>query len=236
MTLNSGVIWLILKDIKYKFHDKELFQQALTHSSWINENPNIREDNQRLEFIGDSVLGLMVAHCLFINKQDWNEDALTLMKAEIVKDSNLAIIAEEIGVNEAILLGKGEESNEGRKNPSILAQSVEALIGAIWIDQGLKETQKFIEDHIIRDISSITDIPEPKQNTKNLLQEYCQEEYQILPDYQIINEEGPAHSKTFTVEVYIHGKPYGKGIGKSRKEAEFMASAEALRTLSQQTS
>ena len=220
----------ILDEYKERFHNKELFQQALTRSSKGNEPSETGVNNERLEFLGDSVLGAIVADYLYEYQPEWKEHSLALKREEYVQNKNLAIVAEKIGIGHAMRLGRSEEQS-GRSNVKNLAQCLEAFIGALWRDQGYDVVEEFILKHILGGIASVEAAKKPVKNTKTQLKEFFpddkdSEESRI--EYRHVKEEGPDHCKTFYVEVYVDGIHRGSGKGKSKKEAELEASAEAV--------
>jgi len=214
----------------YKFTDPSLLKAALTHSSYANENKRSGAiSNERLEFLGDSVLGMSVAELIYKEKPDMPEGQMTRLRAELVCEKSLAAIAVKFGLGEYMLLGHGEEKGEGRKRPSILADAVEAVLAAIYLDGGFGPVRNLIGTHL----QPVTGLAE-FENTdyKTALQEVIQEKSGRSLTYQIIGETGPDHSKTFTVEVLINGAFIACGTGKSKKEAEQSAARAALREIS----
>lgn len=218
---------LKLDNLKNKFKNKDLFDQALTHKSWVNEN-GTRESNERLEFLGDAVLELVVTGHLYETLPDKPEGYLTALRANIVNTANLSKLARSINLAESIYLSKGE-SESGKKNNSLLADTVEALIGAIYLDQGQKEAQKFISENLLHDLEE--KIKEPLKDPKSMLQEYFQSNYKTTPVYKVIKEIGPDNAKEFTIRVQSGGKSLGEGTGTTKQEAQQKAAAIALRKL-----
>jgi len=224
-------IQAIESSVGYNFKDKSLIIEALTHKSFTNENPEISSSfNERLEFLGDAVLGLIVSEYLFCSYPEYSEAQLSKIKAYAVQENTLVKIATILDIGSYLLLGKGEEASGGRKKPSLLANALEAILAAVYLDGGLKEAEafalKFLKDKIERVIS------------KNLLfdfrtsfQEIVQERYGTLPRYIVHKETGPEHIKTFEVEVFIGDELYGKGKGRSKKEASQRAAEEGLKKL-----
>ncbi len=214
--------------ISYSFKDMKLLIQALTHSSYANEN-NLRkiDNNERLEFLGDAVLELVTSDFLFRHYPKHLEGQLTKFRASIVCEPTLAEFAREIKLGEHLLLGKGEDSSGGRKRDSVLSDSVEALIGAIYIDGGLNSARGFIESTLLDDVE------ERKRfvDSKTHLQEYIQQISDIPVEYRIISETGPDHDKCFKVHVTHNKKVIGEGEGRSKKSAEQRAAFDALRRL-----
>ncbi len=217
--------------ISYQFKNLELLNQALTHKSYINEysfSPSA--SNERLEFLGDTVLGLIIANKLFITYPEHSEGELSVLKAAVVNEQQLAQVARELELGCYLLLGKGEERTGGREKDSLLADAYEALLGAIYLDGGMKKAQ----DSVLLQFSGIfQDLTEkgPTLDFKTRLQEISQEQFKIIPNYSVINEWGPDHEKTFEVQVSIKNKIYSSGLGKSKKEAEQKAAAEAIKII-----
>ena len=215
----------------YSFINHELLLQAFRHPSYVyeNENPGI-SDNQRLEFLGDAVINLGVSHLLMESFPEMKEGDLSKHRAFLVSESGLYRIARMLELGDYLLLGRGEEMSKGREKPSILADALEALIGAIYLDGGfLSSTSVILRlfQPLVDEICSGTLIADFKTD----LQELSQEAFQTTPDYKLVKDTGPDHDKTFYVEVYIKGGLLGKGAGKSKKEAEQNAAKEALACL-----
>ncbi len=215
--------------IAYEFKDPNLLKRALIHRSYLNEyKGNDLKHNERLEFLGDAVLELAVTQHLFTKYPDRPEGELTSFRAALVRTETLAELAENLGFGKFIYMSKGEESTGGRKRPYILANTVEAILGAIYIDANFKICQKFVDKHLIPKLPQIVknrlDI-----DPKSKLQEIAQEKYKFTPEYQVIEEKGPDHNRIFTVKVIIKNKIFGKGTGKSKQEAEQNAASQALK-------
>ena len=212
--------------IGYKFKNEVLLKTALTHSSYANENRGKCEHYERLEFLGDAILGFVTAEHLFLTQKETPEGELTRVRANLVCEQNLAAVAEEIGLGRYILLGKGEEASNGRARPSILADVVEATIGAIYLDGGIEPAKEFIHRFILSnesvgDASKVGDY-------KTVLQEIVQRERNNVLSYRLKSESGPDHNKLFEVEAVINGNTAGTGTGHSKKEAEQAAAKDAL--------
>jgi ribonuclease III len=219
-----------MKNLKDKFKNKALFDQALTHKSWVNENPEVRGSNERLEFLGDAVLELIVTDYLYKKFPEQPEGYLTALRANIVNTINLAKFAKKINLGEEIFLSKGESYTNGVKNNSLLADSVEAVIGAIYLDQGIKLAREFIEANLLSDLES--KLKEPLKDAKSRLQEMVQAKGLSAPKYKVINIIGPDHDRNFEIEVWVNGKVMGAGIGKNKSEAEQKAANLALEKVS----
>lgn len=208
------------------FNNKDLYLQALTHRSWVNENSVGRGTNERLEFLGDAVLEYIVSKSIYDKFPDQEEGYLTALRANLVNTKNLSQVAEKLKIGDEIFLSKGEIEGGGRTNSSLLADTVEAIIGALLLDQGIEASKSFIEDHILIDVDKKAALP--LKDPKSLLQEKVQAQNFAAPKYQVVSETGPDHNKEFTVEVVVNGKPAAQGVGKSKSEAEQDAASNAL--------
>ena len=221
---------MLQKAIGYQFGDITLLNAALTHSSFANESKkNRNSSNERLEFLGDSVLGMTVAQLIYTTKSDMTEGQMSKLRAELVCERNLAELAQKIDLGSCLILGKGEEKSGGRQRPSILADAFEAVIAAIYLDGGIQPVFNFISSFLDLSESSIA----PRNSDyKTALQEIIQEKSGQSFSYVIVGESGPDHMKLFEVEVRLNGKPIGAGEGKTKKEAEQQAAKSALESLS----
>lgn len=211
------------KNIGYRFRDPELLNLAVTHSSYGNERGS-HCDNERLEFLGDSVLGFVTAEYLYKTLPDLPEGQLTKLRANAVCEKSLAVFANEIGLGQYLLLGKGEELTGGRERPSILSDAFESVIAAIYLDGGMEEARKFILRFVSKTEKNVTAVTD----YKTLLQEVIQKNPDEHLSYVLAAESGPDHDKTFTVEVYLNSNLIGTGTGHSKKKAEQAAAKEAL--------
>lgn len=213
--------------IGYQFKDELLLKRALTHSSFANEQKiNKFEDYERLEFLGDAVLELVSSEFLFQENEDMSEGQLTRLRASIVCESALAYCAREFGLEEYILLGRGEEMTGGRYRDSIISDVMEAIIGAIYLDSGIEQAAAYIRRVILSDL-------EHKQlfyDAKTILQEHVQRENKGTLHYELLCETGPDHDKLFMVEARVGDKKIGTGCGKTKKAAEQKAAYEALKS------
>jgi ribonuclease-3 len=211
------------------FRDRGLLERSLTHKSFANEN-RVPSHNERMEFLGDSVLNLIVSEYLMNACPDSSEGDLSRLRAAIVSEPALAVVARNIGLGAYIQLGRGEEQTGGRDKDSLLADCLEALIASVYLDAGKDQAQTFVlrffEDGMKRTCTSGGSF-----DFKTRLQELCQERLKQLPDYRIVSETGPDHQKQFDVEVWIKGTLSGRGSGRSKKEAEQRAAKEALNGL-----
>jgi len=215
----------------YTFKNKKVLIEALTHRSFYHENPNKAENyNERLEFLGDSVLGFVMVEALFLSERRLSESVMAKTKSYLVKESILSEIANAIALGTYLRLGKGEEATGGRTKRSLLADAVEAVVGAVYLDGGYEKSQELILRLFKEKIDAIISSGE-FHDFKTELQEKTQMLFSVIPEYQMIRQEGEEHRKTFTVEVYISGELFGSGCGKSKKEAETIAAREALKKL-----
>ena len=223
----------MIKDLEtaigYRFHNISLLQNALTHSSYANERwHNSLLSNERLEFLGDSVLGMLVAEYLYRTFPDRPEGELTRMRADMVCEKTLANVANSIGLGEHLLLGHGEEQSKGRTRNSILADAMESVIAACFLDGGMEAAEGIVKRFIL------TEVPVKKMHNadyKTALQELVQQKKNQVLAYSLIGESGPDHDKQFVVEVSLNGKPVGQGTGTSKKRAEQMAAQAAISLL-----
>lgn len=218
-----------INSLKKIFKDQNLLDQALTHKSWVNENPT-NGTNERLEFLGDAILEYIVSKELYDRFPDKEEGYLTALRANLVNTVNLSVISQKLGVGDVLKLSKGEEETGGRTNPSLLADTFEAILGALYIDQGLEIAEKFISKNILVDIDD--KIKLPLKDAKSRLQEYVQAKGSPAPKYIVVKESGPDHSKEFVIKVVINAKTVSTGEGKSKGEAEQDAAKKALIALS----
>ena len=212
--------------IGYRFHNRELLVTALTHSSYANERHGEAQSYERQEFLGDSILGLVTAEFLFTHEPPLPEGRMTRMRAELVCEASLHKTALELGLGSYMRLGRGEEHTGGRERPSILADMVEAIIAAIYLDSGMDEARRFILARVLRDAAF--DDSHRSADYKTRLQELVQRKSNQVIAYDLVEETGPDHDKTFTFEVLINGVVSGRGSGKTKKEAEQMAACKAL--------
>lgn len=216
------------RSIGYTFRDRTYLKQALIHKSYTNESgskhPNI-DCNERLEFLGDSVLSLVVSSYLYAKYPMLPEGDLSRIRSCTVSEEPLAVFASQIELGEYLRLGKGEEKSNGRNKPSITSSAFEALIAAIYLDSGIESARTFILHFAIPHIDQIEHIIDPK----TALQQVVQQDSDAVLEYVLIAEEGPAHNRSFTMEAKLNGNVIGKGRGKSKREAEQSAAKEALR-------
>ena len=215
-------------ELIYQFQDTKLLTTAMTHSSFANEHRDQHiQNNERLEFLGDSILGLVSADYVFHRYPHVPEGQLTKMRAAVVCEQTLYEVAKELGLDHLLLLGKGEENGGGRKRPSILADSVEALIGAIYLDGGLESARSFILSFLPEKVD-LAEQGAAFRDYKTALQEIVQKNRQETLSYRLSGESGPDHDKRFTVQVLLNRNIFAEGTGRSKKEAEQMAAKAAL--------
>ncbi len=213
----------------HTFRDPALLELALTHASWGHEKNQRLAHNERMEFLGDAVLQLIISEHLYQRYPDVPEGHLTKVRAHLVSRSSLVAMAKSLDLGPHLILGPSEETQGGRNRASNLANAVEAILGAIYLDQGLEASRLFLIRQIEPRLSQISDNPEP-ENAKGLLQEALHA-HGAQPVYRIIAETGPAHCRRFEASVEFNGKLMGKGIGATKKEAETLAAQEALKAL-----
>jgi len=215
------------KALNLSFNNLDLLEEALTHRSYLNENKTARAHNERLEFLGDAVLELAVTRFLYDRFPRKPEGDLTAFRAALVNTVSIAESAESIGLNDLLFLSKGESRDTGRARQIILANAFEALIGAIYLDQGYDAAEVFIGKHLYPKIDNVLE-NRSWQDAKSKYQELAQEREGITPQYRTIEEKGPDHDKLFTVGVYLNDKEIARGEGQSKQEAEQAAARAAL--------
>lgn len=213
------------KTISIRFRNKDLLLQALTHKSAVRRS-TVKKHNERFEFLGDAVLELIVTEHLF-RVSDKPEGELTNWRSALVKGEHLAVVAREISLGEYLFLSKGEEASGGRDKGSTLANALEALIGAIYLDQGFEGAQQFCNTFIVGKLDQILQSGQTRDE-KSLFQEKSQEVYGITPHYEVVSEEGPDHEKEFTCAAYIGKEQIAEGKGNSKQRAEQAAAKEGL--------
>ncbi len=220
---------MLEEKIGYTFKKKQLLKTAMTHSSYANENRSSGATSyERLEFLGDSILGFVTADYLY-RTQNTDEGELTRRRANLVCEQNLSQVAEKLGLGKYLILGKGEESSHGRERPSILADVVEATIGAMYIDGGIEPAASFIKRFILSEDS--VEHSAISGDYKTELQEYVQRNRDNILAYRLVGESGPDHNKVFESEALVNGEAMGHGKGHSKKEAEQAAAHDAMKRL-----
>ena len=213
------------KKINYTFKDFDLLKRAMMHSSYINEKRMKKHEcNERLEFLGDAVLELVSSEFLFLDMPEVSEGKLTKTRASMVCEPALAYCARDIDLGSYLLLGKGEDATGGRERESVTSDAMEALIGAIYLDGGFTNAKEFIHKFILTDLEN----KKLFYDSKTILQEMVQAKMEDPIEYKLINEEGPDHNKSFTVQALIGDKSYGTGMGRTKKAAEQKAAYEAI--------
>jgi ribonuclease-3 len=205
---------------KLRFKSKELLNLAFCHRSYSNENKTNIDNNEKLEFLGDSVLGIVVTDYLFRAFPDKNEGELAKIKSLVVSEDSLAEIARIIRIDNYILIGKGEEYSGGRTKKALLADCFEALLGAYYLDSGFKKAGRFILEYLTPLIHDVDEDRHENKDYKTLLQEYVQKKFRSYPHYKLLKIQGPEHKKEFWIEVEINKKTYGPGKGTNKKKAE----------------
>lgn len=216
----------------YHFQNPALLENALTHSSYANEHHlGPTGSNERLEFLGDSVLGMVVADNLYHTFPDLPEGQLTRLRANLVCENSLAIVARRLELGSYLKLGRGEASCGGGRRPSIIADAVEAVLAAIYLDGGIAQARRFVQRFILENMQQAQ---EAARDHKTALQELVQRKSGQVLSYHLIGESGPDHDKTFRMEVQLNGAPIGSGSGRSKKEAEQMAAKAAIERLGSQ--
>ncbi|HUV43028.1 MAG TPA: ribonuclease III [Patescibacteria group bacterium] len=219
---------ILQQNLGIKFNQPQLLAQAMVHRSYLNETTGADlESNERLEFLGDVVLSFIISNWLYQEFPNYKEGQLTNLRSNLVRTTTLAKIADQLKIGQNLLMSRGEKSSGGEKNPSLLANSLEAVIGAIFFDQGLAKTEAFVKKQFKSFLEKIVAKGEFK-DSKSLLQEKLQEEFKETPIYKTLKEEGPDHAKIFTVGVYSQGDLLTQEKGKSKQEAEEKAAKAAL--------
>lgn len=215
------------KNINVTFKDQALLAQAFIHRSYLNEARHLRSSNERLEFLGDAVLSFLTSHFLYTTFPEFPEGTLTNIRSGLVKTQSLAAVALTLQLGQLLQLSHGEEASGGRNNTSLLADSFEALLGAMFLDQGVECVRTFLTTYLFPNAQIIVD-NKSYNDYKSLLQEIIQQESRISPTYHVVKSEGPDHAKKFWVEATANGKTIGSGSGKSKQEAEQAAAFDAL--------
>lgn len=217
-------------NLKSYFKDHRLLDQALTHRSYLNEHRHVKVSNERLEFLGDAVLELVITEHLYNQFPDQSEGELTALRSALVKTSTLGQVAKSLGVGESLKMSRGEADGGGRTNLSLLANTLEAIIGALYLDQGLTQANRFVTNHVLPLLPEIIS-HKLYQDFKSNLQETIQAQGLPAPHYQVINIEGPDHQKRFTISVSINHHLIAQGTGPTKQAAETSAARAALEKL-----
>lgn len=214
------------KEAGIRFRRHDLLNLAFCHRSYTNEHQEQKDNNEKLEFLGDSILGLVVSDYLFNTLPEKVEGDLARIKSFVVSEESLAELALPLHVDKYLLIGKGEENSGGRLKKAILADAMEAIFGAYYLDAGFKEAARFISTLLIPQVNKVLE-NRHKRDFKTLLQEFCQKNFKTYPKYIVVKNSGPDHNKTFWIEVLVNDVNYGPGLGKNKKEAEQKAAQEA---------
>ena len=213
-----------------EFINNNLKTLAFTHRSYLNENKKVKQSNERLEFLGDSILSFVVSSYIFEHNPNKDEGDLTSLRSVLTNTQTLYVVAERIGLGNMLLMSQGEEESGGRVNKTILANTYEAVVGGLFIDGGIEKARKFITETILSNISEFVD-EQGLKDPKSKLQEFMQEKFKVSPEYKILDEHGPDHSKEYTSGVFHESEMIAKGFGKSKQEAEKDAALQALKAL-----
>ena len=213
-----------------KFNDENLKTLSFTHRSYLNENRTVKESNERLEFLGDSILSFVVSSYIYEKNPGIDEGQLTSLRSVLTNTQTLYIVSERLGFGDALLMSKGEEEGGGRSNKTILANTYEAVVGALYLDGGIEKAREFITTSILEHILEFVD-NQGLKDPKSKLQEYMQEKFKASPEYKILDQLGPDHSKEYTSGVFHGQNLLAKGIGKSKQDAEKEAAQQALLAL-----
>ncbi len=217
---------IIEKKIGYQFKERSYLVLAFVHRSFINENKTMTQHNERLEFLGDAVLGMLISDFLYQHLPNNPEGQLSYLRSRLVEATSCVNYLQQLDVASYILLGKGERMNDGRGRDSILADLFEAIIGAIYLDGGIEAVKHFLFKNFLPRFEEI--LKTPLRNWKALLQDYCQKKFQQTPIYQVLSETGPDHSKIFEIIVIVNKEEFGRGRGASKKEAQQAAAADSI--------
>lgn len=215
--------------VSISIYNISLLNTAFTHSSYIHEASASQDDNERLEFLGDSVLGLCISHILYEKFSDKREGELSRMKSILVSEASLHSIASTLGIADYLLLGKGEELSGGRQKPAILADATEAFLGAYYLDQGFDAVKALIAKLFMDKIEALASVS--GKDFKSIIQEYAQKRSIDLPIYEVIKSEGPEHARHFYIACIVGGETFGPFEGHTKKEAEQRAAHRAFETL-----
>jgi ribonuclease III len=231
--MSSSELDQIQRRLDYRFRREAWLTEALTHTSYLNEARTERHgDNERLEFLGDAVLNLAISEYLVEAFPEAREGELSKLRSRLVSKETLSIVARRLGLGGVLRLGRGETISQGRNKSSILADALEAVCAAVYLDGGWQSAAACIKAAFREELASYDQLRKARADCKTDLQELCQRVFNALPKYRTIAESGPDHEKTFEVEILIRGERYGVGTGKNKKDAEQKAAQEALERLS----
>lgn len=232
-TFPENLLEKLEERLGYRFRNRDLLLNALLHRSYVHENPNVHlPDNERLEFLGDAALDLVISRLLIERFPHYEEGKLSRLRAGIVNEKQLAQLAEELGIGAALYLGKGEDHSGGRRKPSVLANAYEAVVAAIYLDAGMEHLIDVVEAHFSRLFVEDENLPQAlDKDYKTHLQELVQGRDRTVPHYRVEAEEGPDHNKRFRVSVWLKDRLLALGSGPTKKAAQQMAAGRALRLL-----
>lgn len=225
--MRKNEIKKLAKNLKLEFKNKKLIQKAFVHRSFLNESKKYKHSNERLEYLGDAVIELATSEFLYENYPKYQEGMLTNLRASLVRTTTLAKVAKDLNLPPYILMSKGEEESGGRSNTSLLANTTEAFLGAVYLDQGFPACKKILQKHLFPKLKKIIKNRSFKDH-KSLLQEVSQEKFQETPTYQLLRAKGPDHEKEFTMQTIIGKKKYATGKGKSKQKAQEQAAKRTL--------
>lgn len=225
--LNNSESIAFEQAIGINFTDKALLHKAFVHKSFLNENTEEKESNERLEFLGDAILEFIVSEHVYNRFPGEDEGHLTSLRSKLVNTLSLASSARSLNLGALLFLSRGEEKSKGRENTSLLANTFEALVGAIFVDQGIQEAKRFVTGYILEKIPEV--VKKSLKDPKSLLQEYVQAAGLSTPAYRTVTSIGPDHAKTFTVQVFVNKLPYAAGSGSSKQQAAQSAAENALK-------
>ncbi len=226
--MSSSNINKLETNIGVEFNDKSLLEKALTHRSYLNEHRNIPENNERLEFLGDAVLELIVSDFLYTTYPDRPEGDLTSFRSALVKTDSLASSARDLGIGQYLHMSRGEEDSGGREKDYLLANTFEAILGAIYLDHGYDTCKDFVSKTLFPKIGEIVEY-RLDIDSKTKMQELAQSVFKLTPTYEVVKEEGPDHNKIFTVVVKLDEEIVGEGEGASKQKAEEKAASEGIK-------
>lgn len=213
-----------------EFSNEEVRSVVFTHRSYLNENKEAKESNERLEFLGDSILSFVVSSAIYEQYPHLKEGELTSLRSVLTNTQTLYIVADNLGLGALLKMSKGEEEGGGRTNKTILANTYEAVVGGLFLDGGIEKARDFIATTILANQNEFVG-QQGLKDPKSMLQEFMQEKYKVSPDYRILDEEGPDHDKKYTAGVFLNGELVANGVGRSKQEAEKDAAQKALETL-----
>ncbi len=213
-----------------EFKNEEIKKLVFTHRSYLNENKEVQQSNERLEFLGDSILSFIVSSHIYSQHPNIKEGDLTSLRSVLTNTQTLYLVADSLGLGNLLTMSKGEEDGGGRTNKTILANTYEAVVGGLYLDQGIDAARAFITQTILDNANEFVGTQGLK-DAKSMLQEYMQEKFKVSPDYKILEEQGPDHDKNYTSGVFLNGELIAKGIGHSKQEAEKDAAQKAMEAM-----